>query len=226
MNVLRPAYDAAALGWKSGNPRHSHARMFMLVQDVVHSEHFRVVPKKGAPCFQAGKALGRLHKEFSFPAESLLDAAIVPADADVLVDALLKNGLPGHKLEVETALDHGEASAGQIGNARQPAGHILARPGWCVGHPALGCHLQTDTLHFLPLKRSDGAARDDDGLPVIRGDPISTSRSARRWSASITSRSKPTSASGVRLSATSSRSSQVLPTDTHANTAPVVRPGR
>ena len=46
----------------------------------------------------------------------------------MLVEALLQHGLPGYELEAEPVLDHGEAPAGEIGDARQRAGYILARP--------------------------------------------------------------------------------------------------
>jgi hypothetical protein len=36
---------------------------------------------------------------------------------DVLADALLEEGLPGHELEAEPILDHGEASADEAGDA-------------------------------------------------------------------------------------------------------------
>jgi hypothetical protein len=56
-------------------------------------------------------------------------------------------------------------------------------------------------------------------FPSSVARPISTSRSARRTSASFTCRPKPSSRTGVRLWATSSRSSQVVP-------SPSIRPSR
>ncbi len=44
----------------------------------------------------------------------------------MLVEALFQNGLPGHELEADSVLNHGEAPAGEIGDARQPAGNIFA----------------------------------------------------------------------------------------------------
>ena len=46
----------------------------------------------------------------------------------MLVETLLRYGLPGHALETKSVLDKGEAPVGEIGDARQPAGDIFAGP--------------------------------------------------------------------------------------------------
>jgi hypothetical protein len=44
----------------------------------------------------------------------------------MLVETLFQNGLPGHELEAQSVLDHGEAPAGESRDVRQPAGNIVA----------------------------------------------------------------------------------------------------
>ena len=75
----------------------------------------------------------------------------------MLVEAFLQHGLPGYKLEAEPVLDHGEAPAGEIGDAHQPAGYILALAGRGVGRATLGRHLLADSLDLLALQRRDRA---------------------------------------------------------------------
>ena len=75
----------------------------------------------------------------------------------MLVETLLQYGLPGHELEAKSVLDHGEAPASEIGDARQPAGDIFAGPRRAVGQPALGGHLFDDSLDLLALPRGDRA---------------------------------------------------------------------
>ena len=75
----------------------------------------------------------------------------------MLVEAFLQHGLPGYELEAEPVLDHGEAPAGEIGNARQPAGYTLALPGRGVGQATLGGHHLADALDLLALQRRDRA---------------------------------------------------------------------
>ncbi len=83
----------------------------------------------------------------SLAAEAPLNAPIVAADAaDVLVEPVLQDRLPRHELEPKPVLDHGEAPAGEVGDARQSADHILAQPGRGVGQATLGRHLFTDAF--------------------------------------------------------------------------------
>ena len=102
----------------------------------------------------------------------------------MLVETLLQYGLPGHGLEAKSVLDHGEAPAGEIGDARQPAGYIFAGLGRAVGQATLGGHLFADSIELLALQRGDrapgngneavlhaGMAHFDEprGAPVERG---------------------------------------------------------
>src|SRR5215469_12874711 len=101
--------------------------------------------------------------------EAPLDAAIVATDAaDVLVETLLQDRLPGHELETEPVLDHGEAPAGKRGDAGQTARDIFAGTGRGVSQPALGRHLPADPLHLLALEDGNGPTRYVDEA-VLRG---------------------------------------------------------
>jgi len=56
-----------------------------------------------------------------------LDASVLALQADdVLADALLEEGMPGHELEAESVVDHGEASADEARDAGEAATDILA----------------------------------------------------------------------------------------------------
>ena len=84
-------------------------------------ERCRVLPPnyKLSPLF--------LPKVHSMPPSSRMKAA------DVLADALLEEGLPGHELKAEPVVDHGEASADEAGDAGEAATDILAGICWHVG---------------------------------------------------------------------------------------------
>jgi len=71
-----------------------------------------------------------------------------------LVEALLKDALPRDKLEAQSVLDHGEAPAGEIGDARQPAGDIFAGSRWAVGES-----LQERSRRLQAANRNDADAR-------------------------------------------------------------------
>lgn len=85
----------------------------------------------------------------------------------MLVETLFQDRLPGHELEAQSVLDHGEAPAGEIGDARQPARDILAGLGRAVGQATLGGHLFADSIDLLALQRGDRAPRDGNE-PVLR----------------------------------------------------------
>ena len=126
--------------------------------------------------------------DLSFSTEAPLDAAIVAPDAaDVLVEAFPEDGLPRDELETEPVLDHGEAPAGEIGDAGQPAGYIVARPGGGLGQSALGRHLPADPLHLASLQRTEGDARD--GESVHRAEITMTMRAKGRAEAPAPCRS-------------------------------------
>ena len=77
-----------------------------------------------------------------FPAEAPLDTTVIALQAaDVLPDALLEKRLPGHELETEPVVDHGEASADKTCDAGEAAAHILAGICWHVGQAAISGHL-------------------------------------------------------------------------------------
>ena len=57
-------------------------------------------------------AVAALQAEAPVPSQCPLDATIFALQAaDVLADALLEEGLPGHELKAEPVLDHRESSA-------------------------------------------------------------------------------------------------------------------
>jgi hypothetical protein len=106
------------------------------------------------------------------PIEAPFDAATIALDAaDVLVEALLKDGLPRDKLEAHAILDHGEAPTGEIGDTSQSAGNVFPRPGRGKGQPPFGGHLLTDALHFLLFQSGDGPTWDADEVVLGGGVP-------------------------------------------------------
>lgn len=111
----------------------------------------------------ASRFPGTVTTPIPVPSEAPFDAAAVAHGAgDMLTDAFVENGLPGHELEAETVVDHGEAPAGKISNVCQPAVHIFPRLAGREGQPALGRQLPTDALHLLPLQYGDSPARSVD----------------------------------------------------------------
>src|SRR5262249_21500370 len=115
-------------------------------------------PPAARRCLPLG---GVLQPKPALPAERPLDtAASIAHDAgDVLADLLFEDGLPGHELEAEPVLHHGEASAGERGDTRKAAGDIFAGLAWGVGQAALGRHGLADTLHLAGLKPGDKVLR-------------------------------------------------------------------
>jgi hypothetical protein len=61
-----------------------------------------------------------LQAEASVPSQCPLDATVFALQtADVLVDALLKEELPGHELKAEPILDHRESSTCKVWRRRR-----------------------------------------------------------------------------------------------------------
>ena len=90
-----------------------------------------------------------------------LDATVVALQAaDVLADALLEEGLPGHELEAEPTVYHREAPADEAGDAGEAATDILAGAGWHKGEAAVSRHPMADTLNLPSLKSRQGVDRD------------------------------------------------------------------
>ena len=65
-------------------------------------------------------------------AEAPVDPAIRAGDAgDVAAELLFEGGRPGHELEAEAVVDHGEAAGGEREALPIGPGDILARRGAC-----------------------------------------------------------------------------------------------
>jgi hypothetical protein len=85
------------------------------------------------------RAFGRhlvtaLQAEPSVSSQRPLDATVAAHKAaDMLANAYLEEGLPGHELKTEPVVDHGEASADETGDASEAATDILANVCWHVG---------------------------------------------------------------------------------------------
>ena len=104
-----------------------------------------------------------LQSQSTFPSEVPIDAAAVSLNAaHKLADAVFENGLPGHKPETQSILEHGKASAGKRGNTGEAATDIFARFAGREGQASLGSHFATDAIHLPLLQICDGMGRNPD----------------------------------------------------------------
>jgi len=73
-----------------------------------------------APCLQQVMTLGTLIAPAPVSCRNPpFDATCAAHDAgDVLADALFENGLPRHQLETDAVIDHSEATARELGDAK------------------------------------------------------------------------------------------------------------
>jgi hypothetical protein len=57
---------------------------------------------------------------------------------------LSRSGLPGHELEAETVVDHGEAATDEVGDFSETAADVVAGSHRKVGQPSLSRRLLAD----------------------------------------------------------------------------------
>ena len=89
----------------------------------------------------------------------------------MLTDALVEDGLPRHKLEAESILDHGKPAADEAGNAGKLPSDIFAGFAWPVGQAAVSRHLLADALDLLSLQDCHRAGGDMDGTVLGSREP-------------------------------------------------------
>jgi len=96
--------------------------------------------------------------EPSAAAEAPVDPAIRAGDArDVAAELLFEGGRPGHELEAEAVVDHGEAAGGERETLPVGPGDILARRSAVERLAGLGGEPLAQHLHLPLSKRSDQA---------------------------------------------------------------------
>ena len=96
------------------------------------------------PCLQAESAL---------PAEAPVDAAVRSGDAgDGLAEMAFQRRRPGHELEAEPVIDHGEAAGGQHETLAIDAGDIFPARRLLERRSRLGGELLSRRIEFTPAQ--------------------------------------------------------------------------
>src|SRR6266702_3300314 len=114
-----------------------------------------------------------LQAKVSFATESPLDAAAALGDAgDVLAELFLYLARPGHELEAEAVVDHGEAAGGERQALTIGAAHMLAGRGLHVRQSRLGRDHCTHRVQFASTQGVQEIALHDDALTLPPGEPF------------------------------------------------------
>ena len=91
---------------------------------------------------------------------------------------LFERGRPGHELEAEAVVDHGEAAGGEREALAVGTGDIFAAAGAVEGLAGLGGELFAQRLQLPAAQRSRSGCGEYDALACRSAKPCST-----RWSA-------------------------------------------
>ena len=86
--------------------------------------------------------------------------------AHLLAELLLQRRPPGHELEAQPIVDHGEAAGGQRHALAIDAGDMLALGGRAMSEPGLGRELGGGLVEFAPAQGVEEIAREDDPLAL------------------------------------------------------------
>ncbi len=127
------------------------------------------------PCLQAESALA---------AEAPVDAAVGSGDAgDVLAEIAFQRRRPGHELEAEPVVDHGEAAGGQHDTLAIDAGDVFAARRLLERRSRLGGELLAGGIEFTPAQGVEQIAGVDDSAgPAAAPAPArSDDRRAPSW---------------------------------------------
>ena len=81
-------------------------------------------------------------------------------------------GTPGHELETEPVIDHGEAAGGERHPLPIDARDVLAFGCGLIGEASLGRELRRRVVQFPPPQGGEEIAREDHALPLPACEPF------------------------------------------------------
>lgn len=103
---------------------------------------------------------GYSQSEATLSTKAPFDAAVSHDAGDVLVDALVEDGLPWDEAEAESVVDHREASTGELRCANQFAADIASRLRLPEGEPARGGETLSDARNFRTFEARQGVGSE------------------------------------------------------------------
>src|SRR6516165_9046036 len=106
-----------------------------------------------------------LQPEPAISAEAPVDPAIASCDAgDMAPELLFEGGRPGHELEAQAVVDHGEAAGGEREALAVGASDIFARCGLIERLPGLSRKALAQGFDLSAPERADQILGEDDSL--------------------------------------------------------------
>ena len=109
----------------------------------------------------------RLEAEASLAGKTPVDAVVIASDArDVAAKMFFQGWRPGHQLEAEAVIDHGEAAGGEQETLPVGTGDELAAAGTVEGLAGFGRELFAERLQLAATQRVDQVAGEGCALTL------------------------------------------------------------